>query len=235
MKNLFLKSMHRAGMGLVCLSVLFLSGCLNGDDDVTTEPQSFVTFYHASPDASSMDVYLNGTKINSQPFEYSNYSGYVNFDAGNAQFQFTPQNSTSALAESIVSLKVNTSYSLFLIDRLNEIDTWFVRDTSAVASAGKARVRLVHLSPDGGSLNVGVTGETTSQFTNRLFKTATDFIEVDAKTYSFDIRTPGTNAVLKTVQGIILTEGKYYTLAIKGFATPPSGNSNSLTLQLLPN
>lgn len=234
MENHLALSLTALRVFLSCVILPFIfAGCLNNETEPQT-PQAYVTIHHASPDASALDVILNSDKITTQAFSYGDYSGYINFDAGVNFLQFNTYSTETKLADASVTIKENQTYSLFIVNRQASMETFFVRDSSGVASSGKSKVRLVHLSPDAPALTLSVSGQTAPLFPNRIFKTATPFQEMEANTYSFDIRTSN-GTVLKTVPGIVLSSGRNYTLAIRGFDKPPAGNNNAITLQLLAN
>ena len=222
---------------LAMAMISVLSSCLNSNTDpLPSTPTSHVTFYHGSPDTGNLDILLDGTKINSSSFSYGNYSGYASFTSGSNPLRFTNAGSTTALIDVTYNLKESKLYSLFIVNKLASLETLLVTDSAAtLTSVGKAGVRLVHLSPDAPAVNIYTTGaEGKLLFGNRAFKTATEFIEVNANAYSFEIKSiDGTT--LASVQNLTFSSGRFYTLVVRGLVTPPTGNSNALTLQQLVN
>jgi hypothetical protein len=95
-------------------------------------------------------------------------------------------------------------------------------------------VRFVHLSPDAPAFDVSVSGESGDPlFTNQSFKQATAFQEIDANTYSFDIKNAGASDAVLSAEDIQLVAGRYYTIVTRGFKTPPAGNTNVLSIEVL--
>jgi hypothetical protein len=216
--------------------IVLLASCLDDDNDPVTEPVkvAYVSVYHASPDAPDFDIIVDDRAINVNPFDYTSYSGYLNFFTGNRNIKFNAVNANNALIDTTFNFEEGKAYSLFAIDRLSNLQALLVVDSSAAPAAGKAMVRFVHLSPDAPALDVSVSGETGDPlFANHSFKQATPFQEVDAKTYSFDIKNSGASDVLMSVDDITLQAGRYYTIVTRGFKTPPAGNTNILSVEVL--
>ncbi|PZR32304.1 MAG: hypothetical protein DI538_19725 [Azospira oryzae] len=234
-KSLFESVKLKSWIALIVL-IPILSSCLKSSDPVPVTPTSYASFYHGSPDTGGLDILLDGTKLNSTAFAYGNYSGYASFEVGANTFRFTPTGSTTGLKETTFNFENGKLYSIFIINNLANLETMMVRDTAtALSSSGKAGIRLVHLSPDAPEINIYTTGSNAKLlFGSRQFKTATDFTEIDANVYTFDIKTSdGTK--LATVENMSFASGRYYTLVVRGFVTPPSGNTNTITLQQLVN
>jgi hypothetical protein len=111
-----------------------------------------------------------------------------------------------------------------------------VQDDLTTPAAGKAHIRFFHLSPGAPAVTVGVlNGATfTGVFNNRSFETQATatanqaFTPVDAGTYTFDVRLPGTTTSVLTVPGVNLAAGKIYTVfarGVVGSSTTPLGAS----------
>jgi hypothetical protein len=91
----------------------------------------------------------------------------------------------------------------------------FEDDLTAPAS-GKAHVRFIHLSADAPAVDITLT-DGTVVFGNKSFKESTSFTPLDAATYDLQVRVAGTTTVALELPGIILEDGKIYTVFAKGF------------------
>ena len=58
----------------------------------------------------------------------------------------------------------------------------------------------------------------------------TEFKEVNATTFSFDVK--GGDQELSSNE-IQFVHGRYYTILVRGFAQPPAGNQNILSVEVL--
>jgi hypothetical protein len=215
--------------------VFTLSGCIK--DVAEPTPIGYMTIYDASPDAPSLDIYLNDGKINTGAFTFSNNSGYLNISEGVNNLKFNSYNTSTKLLEVSINVVADSLYSLFIVNGGNQIEAWKIRDLSPVASAGKARVRFINLSPDSPTLKITNTEDSSSVFTGQSYRTASEFIEIpaDGTANSLNIVDIDSDKVLTTVDNLPLEPAKYYTLVAKGFLHPPTGNNNKLTLQILGN
>ena len=78
-------------------------------------------------------------------------------------------------------------------------------------------------------------GESTSLTEDEDFKEATEFFEVDAKSFDFEVASAGNGDVKLQIPDIELQDGWFYTILVKGYTTPPAGNTNVLSAGVLVN
>ena len=214
-----------------------LTSCLDNNDMETPEPMpaAYVSLYHGAPNAPDLDIILDNQRINSQAFKYSTYSEYLNFKPGSRKIKFTPANAANAFVDTTVTFKENNVYSLFTINRLQEVDLLMVKDSIQAPGTGKAAIRVVHLSPDAPVIDVSTGTPETSIAANLNFKGHTMFMDVATGTQTVKIKKAGTSEVLLTVADFNLESGRSYSLIVRGFVTPPAGNTNVLSGQIIKN
>jgi hypothetical protein len=228
-------SKFKTGGSILIAGLFAMVGCM---DDKTTEvqpvPVSYVSIYNASPDAPGLDVIVDERRINSNPFDYTDYSGYLNFFTGNRNIKVNAANATNSYVDTTFNLLDGKAYSLFLIDRASKLEALLVRDSAAAPEAGKAMIRFIHLSPDADALDVVAKGATdTTAFNATSFKQASQFQSVNAESVTFDVKKAGAADTLLSSNNINLQAGGYYTVIVRGFANPPAGVSNGLTIEVL--
>lgn len=214
---------------------LTLTGCLDKDKD-TAEPAkvAFVSFYHGSPDAPDLDILINSQRLNVLPFKYSDHSNYLSFLPGSRRIKFTPVNASNAYIDTALTFQVDKAYSLFVVDKLQQMDILVVKDSLVTPAAGNARVRIINLSPDSPEVDLASTGTSnTTLFSNLSFKEDSEFKEVTAGTYNFQIKKSGSADVVLSVPNVDLVAGRNFTLLFRGFGTPPAGNTKTLSLQVV--
>ena len=218
----------------IALLVLLVS-CMNDDDNFVSEPVevAYVSIYHAAPDAPDLDIVVDGRVINYNPFDYTSYSGYLNFFTGDREIKFKATSANNALVDTTFSLEDGKAYSLFAVNKLPDVEALLVVDTAATPATGKAMVRFVHLSPDAPTFDVLVSGEGNPLFAGRSFKQATSFREVDADTYTFEIKSAGSSDVVLSAEDVEILPGRFYTIITRGFVNPPAGNNNVLSVEVL--
>jgi hypothetical protein len=224
---------------LLCSAMaLVLTGCLdkNNDDMPEPTPVAYISFYHGSPDAPDFNIDVDDERVNSQAFKYSNASNYIAITTGNHKIEFTPATTTDVVIDTTYNFKEAKIYSLFAVDSLQDIEMLLVQDSLVVPGMGNAAIRLIHLSPDAPAVDVAIAGGgATPVFTNLGFKGNTEFRNVPAGTHSFQVKETGTENALMTATTLSLEAGKNYTLIVRGFQTPPAGNSNVMALQIVRN
>ena len=239
MKNLFsTRALSRVSLFLCSIMAFGLTGCLDSDMDDAPEPKpvAYVSFYHGAPDAPDFNVSVDDEKINSQAFKYSNASNYLSLTTGNHEIAFTPVTATTALVDTTFNFKEDKVYSLFTAGSQQDIDILVVEDSLITPGTSKAGVRLINLSPDAPTVDVVMAGGGASPlFQGIEFKENSAFIPVTDGTHSFVVKETGTENVLVPATSLSLEPGRNYTLIVRGFQTPPTGNSNVLALQIVRN
>jgi len=119
-----------------------------------------------------------------------------------------------------------------------------VQDVFPAATTGNAYIRLAHLIPNGGAVDITgtytVTGATSSTaatpITNITYGTVTPFVAVSVNSlsttsYVFQAYLTGTTTKLGATTTFSLTPGRYYTLILKGLAADYPVPGTSITLK----
>ncbi|MEQ8552919.1 MAG: DUF4397 domain-containing protein [Cyclobacteriaceae bacterium] len=212
------------------LGLLVLTSCLDNEKDpvpIVTDI-SYVSIYHGSPDTDGLDIIVGNTgQINALPFEYEDYSNYLNFYSGDRNLTFTDANNEVALVlDTLLNFETGETYSLFIADSLKSIEMIKVKDSFPSVADGEAMVRFAHLSPDATTIDAYVDNEKI--LSDKSFKEVSEFLPVSSGRETFEIRAAGTDEVLLTIPVIELLDEEYYTLVVNGFVNPPSGNDHGL-------
>src|SRR5918993_5795806 len=234
MRENFLKTYWSKLASMICVAalVLLLTSCLDDDDQATDPlPVAYVSIYHESPDAPSLDVLIDGRPVNR--LEFTDYTGYLNFYTGNRNFKVNSFNATNALIDTTVNFVDGGFYSVFIVNNLSKFETLTLRDSADSPAAGNAKVRFINLSPDAPALDVTAAENSSPIFSNQAFKNPSAFSEVDASTSSFGVKSVGATDELLSVSDIDLDEGRFYTIIVRGFLTPPAGNNNTLNMEVI--
>ncbi|MFD3001923.1 DUF4397 domain-containing protein [Pontibacter toksunensis] len=227
----------------ILLSSVFtfsLTSCLemkDADDDII-KPATYIAIYHGAPDAPDVDIFVDNTRINNQSFKYANYSDYFNFVApGNHRLKFTPVNASNALIDTALTFKEGDIYSLFLVDRLQEVELLAVEDSLITPGANEVGLRVVQLSPDAPAMDIVLvkSSTNTSFSTNMDFRDSTPFRKTPSGTHTVQLRDAGSEELLLAVPNITLEAGRNYSFIVRGFTSPPTGSTNVLSLQVIRN
>ena len=241
MKTSFLRLMNFQNWTITIALMVVLTACLDKTEAPEQTPIGFVNLYNAAPYGTSLDVYLNDTKVNpNAPFDYSKNSGYLNFPVGSTTLKFNKYNTTTELLESTFEVVENKAKSLFVINEGEQVNTLILEDVSELATASHARIRFVHLSPNP-ALKVDLHAKATDLadsilFEDRSYKSNSSFLPLKSRTYTFILFDKANGSKLDSLTQEI-GAGRYYTIIAKGYDPTiiPNGNNNKITLQLLNN
>ena len=190
--------------------------CMKNQDYTPIEIAG-LSVIHASPTTQQLDVYADNNITTAGEFSFGTKLDYVNAFAGSRIFTVTRKGSTSALNSEPFTLDKEIGYSLFVIDKLENIKFLLLKDDLAKPTSGKAKIRFVNLSPDASALNLAIDGQTTNLFTNKIFKEYTTFDEITAADkVTFHVKNNATGAVEATLSDVKIEDGKIYTIYAKG-------------------
>jgi hypothetical protein len=218
-------------LGGLALAVSFTS-CLDNDNTtVQPVPVALVSIYNASPDSPGLDVILDNKQINSQSFDYSDYTGYLRFYTGDRNLKLNPVNASNTLVDTTLALEAGKAYSIFTIKEVSGIGTLIVEDSIGNLLPDQAKVRFINLSPDAAAIDVAIAGGSTL-FTGGDFKEVIPFKDVTPGTYNLEIKS---GAQTLTIPNANLRAGSVYTIITRGFKNPPAGNTNVLSAEVINN
>lgn len=218
----------------IFLFAAFLTiGCVNKLENTPQPPAAFVAIYHGSPDGPDMDIYAESRKINNQPLIFGQTFPYSGFFAGERRLLFNPFNAQNTLLEKNISLDQDKIYTVFLVNKAEDLDAIQVEDIWEEPDGLKSQVRLVHLSPDSGDLEVSIANQTPfGPATSYL--SISDFLELEKGKVKVVVKSKSSGEILVTVNEIELLGNRVYSLVIRGFANPANG-INPISVQLLTN
>jgi hypothetical protein len=185
---------------------------------------------HLSPDAPNVDVYVNGEPALAN-VPYTTVSGYLPLPAGTQQITVYATGDTSTpVIDAPVELAAGGAYTVAAVGLVADgsIMAQVYDDDLRAPSAGNAKVRVVHASPDAGPVDVVPRGG-DPLVTGLTFPNATAYAEVPAGTYTLDVNATGTNQTVLTVPDAALASGGVYTAFAVG--TVYAGSLDVLLVQ----
>lgn len=166
---------------------------------------------HASPDAPAVDVYVNNNKVlTNVPF--FTVSDYLDLAAGSYDIKVTPTGKadTAVIDAKGVAIEGGKAYTIAAGGKVAEIKPYILSDNLAVPAAGKAHVRVIHLSPDAPAVDVKVAGGPTL-VSNLAFGKDSGYLPVDAGSYDLQVVPAGkSEPVVLDLKGTKLEAGKIY-------------------------
>jgi hypothetical protein len=168
---------------------------------------------HLSPDAPAVDVYVGGNRVVTNATSGS-VSPYLRLPGGSAAVKVTRAGAGAGapgLLELAVPIAGGRAYTLATAGRLAELQGLVLTDDVATPAAGKAKLRLVHGSPNAPAVDVAVAGGPVL-FRDVSFREASDYVEVDAGAYNLEVRPAGQTVVALPVPGVRVQPGVTYTV-----------------------
>jgi hypothetical protein len=173
--------------GVVLAASSIMVGCSDSDESTS---KARVRVMHASYDAPAVNVNIDGaTAINS--LAYGAASAYAEIEAGTRAIDVLPAAGGNAVISAELPFAANTDSTVYAVNMLGSIEA-IVSTDERTASAGKAKVRFIHASPDAPAVDIKLdTGDGTAVFSNIAFKGISPYAEVDPGTYNFVVTGAG--------------------------------------------
>jgi len=215
-----LKSLTAIAILLGMLTIVLIFGSCK-KETVPTLDVSYLSVTNIYPTSGTFNFYLNNNKVNngSSALPFGATVPYIQIAPGEYSAKTTTESSTESLLTKKISVEKDKVYSLFIIDKGNNMDYLQVTDDTQVPGADKAMLRFINLSPDAGSLNLGIK-DGLAIGTDRAYKSAGNFLEVEAKTYTFEIKDKVSGELKAELKDIVIKAGSVYTIIARGLLNP---------------
>ncbi|MEF8812881.1 MAG: DUF4397 domain-containing protein [Halovenus sp.] len=160
---------------------------IDGEDQ--PDPTGRLRVAHASPDAPNVDVFLGGTQVLTD-VPFGAVSDYLEVPAGTATAKITPAGDPhTAVFEGDVTVEAGTDYTVAAIGELSE-ETFrplvLVDDNSI--ERGRARVRVVHASPDAPAVDVTLDDAESTLVDGLAFGEASEYLSFQPGQPTVEVR-----------------------------------------------
>jgi hypothetical protein len=181
---------RRSTFAFVCLIALALVACFvvfsSSVSAARVESSAFVRVVHASPDAGTVDVFVDGNKLLSA-FKFATVTGYVNVPAGAHKIQVAPagQGAGAAVITQTVSVSAGVPYTVAAVGTKSSGFSLVAFGDNNLLSGSMAKVRVYHLSPDAGPVNVAAGGKTV--ISGLTYQKASDYLSLAPGSYTFNV------------------------------------------------
>ena len=168
---------------------------------------------HLSPNAPNVDIWLDGKVVPALTnVKFKDVSGYLPIPVGARQIAvYSTGTTTGPVINTSVTLEAKKSYTVGAIGLVSAITAKVYTDDLST-NATKARVRVIHASPDAPAVDVGVKGQLPAAAVVKgiKFPEAVGYLELDAGVLPLEIRLAGTATVVKSFDTPALVAGKVY-------------------------
>ncbi len=177
---------------------------------------------NASPDAPPLDVLVNGA-VAFPALSFEGVTAYRSFNAGVTNVQFVPTGGGQpSLINTSRDLAANVDYTIVATGFQANIRPLLLIDDNTAPFSGQARLRLVHVSPNAGPVDVAITGGRLL-FSDVPYTGVGGYITLPASTLNLEVRQAGTSNVLLSLSNVTLANCAVHTLFLMGLASgqPP--------------
>lgn len=233
------------------LAALVLSACekkLSVPQDEIDNSTTFMKVYIASPGAVRNYVFVNDRQVTGAAltaggvFPLSTASQGIAFPHNNLfsvqlgvlapipqriTIRDTALVTTQPVTNFVTNLETLSYYTLFLTDSSIRPNALLVKDNIVPVADTTARIRFANLpfSPLAiPNMDIFSVKANSNIFTNVRIGTVTDFRSyASALNDTLHVRAAGTTANLASINGIVATQKRYYTLVFRGSYRSPTG------------
>lgn len=160
---------------------------IDGEDQ--PDPTGRLRVAHASPDAPNVDVSLGGERVLAD-VPFGAVSSYLEVPAGTATATITPAGDPdTAVFEGAVTVEADTDYTVAAIGELSgeTFRPQVLVDDNEI-KRGRARVRIVHASPDAPAVDVTVDNAASTLVDGLGFGEASEYLPLHAGRQTIEVR-----------------------------------------------
>ena len=172
---------------------------------------------HLSPNTPAVDIWLDGKVVDGlRNVPFKTVSGYLSIPVGKRDIAVYVAGTTTNPAIDVKGLALEEkAYTVAAIGTLGGAGAQALRPAVFVddltSKSGKARVRVIHASPDAPAVDVAVQGGAVV-VPNLVYPNATGYLDLDAGVYPLEIRAAGMMAAVFKFSTPALEAGKVYTV-----------------------
>lgn len=179
------------GLGILGLLVSLVAFTAQSRHVQAATP-AFVRVIHASPFIAAADVFVDGAPLLSS-FQFGAVTNYVSVPAGphKVQIALVGKGINASVITQTLTVASGVAYTVAAIGaHSTDLALKVFIDNNRVAS-GSSRVRVYHLSPDSGLLNVGMPSKTL--IASLAYQETSNYFTVAPGTYQFNVSAPAAN------------------------------------------
>lgn len=152
----------------------------------SADTTAFIRVVHASPDVGTVDVFVDGSKMLSS-FQYATVTGYVPLPAGQHKVQIAliGKGPGASVISQMISMQAGQAYTVAALGTMASGFSLQVFTDNNMVAGNIAKVRVYHLSPGTGTVNV--TASNGTDVTGLSYPQASNYITVTPGSYTLNI------------------------------------------------
>src|SRR5690606_14228416 len=144
-------------------------------------------------------------------------------------------NSSDTLVSAPYNFEDEKLYSIFIVNKTDStMEALVMEDSLREVPANTSLIRVMHFSPAAPSLYVTMEAQGKDPFTGLYGdKQMAPFIDIAAGKVTFKLRTATNGEAIDSITDFSIDPLRVYLLFIKGYANPPEGSTDSLSIKLV--
>ncbi|MFK3959645.1 DUF4397 domain-containing protein [Guptibacillus hwajinpoensis] len=169
-----------------------------------------VRVIHASPDAPSVDIYVDGQPA-FEKVSFKDVTDYAAIAPGEKTIQIFASSANGEgkpALEQKLTVESGKTYSVLAIGKLENLALKVLEDQKG--SGEKSGLRAVHASPNAPAVDIGVK-DGDPLIKNLAFSQNSDYQMVDPGTYNLEVRAAGTDKAVLDLPNLPVEAGVNYT------------------------
>lgn len=187
--------------------------------DVAERDHALVRVVHAVPAVAPVDVYADDQRV-FDGVAYKSVTPYREVNGERAAFVVRPANTPNGepLARNSEGLDDGDHYTVFAVpdDKAGGAELLVVKDEQSLPPSGKARVRVVNATPDGGDIDLVASGQKDPLVGGVNRETVSGYETIEPVSGTVTVRPDGKSRALVTLRDVHFDAGKTYTVVVVG-------------------
>lgn len=186
--------------------------------EAAARDRALVRVVHAVPAGAPVDVYADDVRV-FDAVEYKAVTPYREVPGERASFIVRPAGTPQSepLAKNSEGLDDGEHYTVFAVpDDGSGAELLVVKDQQSLPPSGKARLRVVNATGDGGDIDVVAAGRDEALVGGVNRETVSDYETIDPVAGTLTVRPDGKRQALVTLRDVTFDAGKSYTVVVVG-------------------
>jgi hypothetical protein len=193
---------------------------------VAAADDAHVRVLHGSPDAPSVDVFVNDAKVDAlSGAEFGNITSYVKVPGGTYSIKVcaTADNTICPIGPVDLTFEAGKKYTIAATNLLASIEAQVLVDTPAPA-AGNTQVRVIHFSADTPAVDVLTQDGSAKVVENLEYPDATGYLSLPGGSYDLKVCASADNTLCPLdPPALSLANGTSYSVFAVGSLTGGEG------------
>jgi hypothetical protein len=218
--NILIVAVDNTRVGMAPISLLVTANGIGSFEILDKDTPTQFRVIHNSPDAPPVDIIVNNDFVNAPLLEsvpFPVFSDFLEVPPATYNVKVTAENNPGAIViDEDLTLEAGQQYSVYAKDVLANIGPYvLVDDLRSIAT--EAKVRIVHLAPGAGLVDIYVTevgadiNALNPTFAGVDFEAETGYVSLAEGSYDVTVTVAGTKMIAIGPATVALQTGEVYT------------------------